>query len=88
MAITLSVALTDAEQAKVIEWLDVIKPGLSAAQKKKALEDHAKLLLRNDLTRRVKNSRRQTVLDAEAAANQVDDSVIVVVDPFGPVATP
>jgi len=87
MAVTLSIPLTDAEQAKTTEWLDVLLPGRTNAQKKKALEDHAKQLLRDDLARRVAGTRRQARLDAEAAQNAADAaaaSVIIVVDPFNP----
>ena len=82
MAVTLSVSLTDTEQAKVTEWLDLLLPGLSPVEMKQTLEDHAKRLLRDDLTSRVRGSRRQALLDAEAAANQVDVSALEVVDPF------
>lgn len=93
MAITLNIPLSDVEQAKVVEWLDLLLPGMSNTDKKAALEDIAKRLLRDDLAARVAHTRRQAVLDAEAGANRstrAEMALIAVVDRFasaGPPAT-
>lgn len=84
MAITLSLILSDAEQAKVVGWLDTLLPGKTNAEKKAILEDHAKGLLRDDLVRRIRGARRQEVLDLEATINAATSGADIVADnPFG-----
>lgn len=80
MAIFLTIPLTDAEQAVVNDWLDVLMPGLSPAQKKRALERFAKQQLRDELTRRMANVNRQTILDRQAELTQALNTAAAVID--------
>ena len=86
MAVTLSIDLTDAEQAKASAWLDVLLPGLTEAEKKATLEHHGKKLLRDDLIARISRVRAIADRDAENAQRQADEAAITVDDPFDPPA--
>lgn len=74
MAINLTVALTDSEQAKVQELAAVVAPGMSAAQLKAWAEAKAKSLLREHI---VDLARRER-LEAENVARRDADAAFVV----------
>jgi hypothetical protein len=84
LAVDLIISLTDAEQAKVSEWLDLIKPGLTSPQKKILLEALGRRLLREELLSRVTALRSSEVSEQATA----DREVFAADDPLTPVAIP
>jgi hypothetical protein len=59
MAITLSVNLTDAEQAKMVEMIQTIEPGLTAAQMKAWAEKAAKRALRHEIVQLYRHEQQR-----------------------------
>lgn len=82
MAVTLNIPLTDPEQATVSAWIDILRPGLTPAEKKTLLERHARRLLREDLTGRLQAHRAQADRDAENAQRQTEAAALPVEDVF------
>ena len=84
MAVDLQIHLTDTEQAKVSEWIDLLKPGLTNVEKRTLMEALARRLLRDELLSRVSMLRTRIA----AQADQADREVFPADDPFAPVMAP
>jgi glycine/serine hydroxymethyltransferase len=64
MAITLSVTLTDQEQAKLVEIANIIAPNMTGPQLKVWAEKHAKIGLREIVQRRFNDYQQQSLDNA------------------------
>lgn len=80
MAVQLTIDIDDTELAKLTEWLDILIPGKTPAEKKALMERHAKTLMKEDLLRRIRVYRAEETQAQELAARQ-DEGNEVVVDP-------
>lgn len=72
MAINLTVALNDSEQAKLAEVAALVAPGASPAQVKAWAEKTAKEALRQVVIERARDARRESENEARRTAEAAD----------------
>ena len=80
----ITITLTPAETTTVSGWLDIIRPGLSNAQKITLLQAHARHLLHRDLLARLAEARTAAAMDAENEQRRSEQAALDSVDVFAP----